>query len=104
MASDKLSTYKQTRDFEKTQEPSGQAKLRASNRRRFVIQKHDATRLHYDLRLVLDGVFKSLAVTKGPIRTVPTLPAKTNAWQDYCGQRSLEQAIKRLAKATRQAA
>ena len=39
------------------------------------------------------------------IRTVPTLLAKTNAWQDYCdGQRSLEQAIKRLAKATRQAA
>ncbi len=66
MASDKLSTYKQKRDFEKTQEPSGQATLKASNRRRFVIQKHDATRLHYDLRLELDGVFKSWAVTKGP--------------------------------------
>ncbi|TCL65827.1 DNA ligase D [Rhizobium sp. BK251] len=66
MASDKLSTYKQKRDFQKTQEPSGQARLKASNRRRFVIQKHDATRLHYDLRLELDGVFKSWAVTKGP--------------------------------------
>ena len=66
MASDKLSTYKQKRDFQKTQEPSGQATLKASNRRRFVIQKHDATRLHYDLRLELDGVFKSWAVTKGP--------------------------------------
>ncbi len=66
MASDKLSTYKQKRDFKKTQEPSGAAKLKASNRRRFVIQKHDATRLHYDLRLELDGVFKSWAVTKGP--------------------------------------
>ncbi|CDZ31047.1 DNA ligase D [Neorhizobium galegae] len=66
MASDKLSTYKQKRDFQKTQEPSGAAKLKASNRRRFVIQKHDATRLHYDLRLELDGVFKSWAVTKGP--------------------------------------
>lgn len=66
MASDKLSTYKQKRDFQKTQEPSGKAKLKASNRRRFVIQKHDATRLHYDLRLELDGVFKSWAVTKGP--------------------------------------
>lgn len=66
MASDKLSTYKQKRDFQKTQEPSGAAKLKASNRRRFVIQKHDATRLHYDLRLELGGVFKSWAVTKGP--------------------------------------
>ena len=66
MASDKLSTYRQKRDFQKTQEPSGAAKLKASNRRRFVIQKHDATRLHYDLRLELDGVFKSWAVTKGP--------------------------------------
>jgi bifunctional non-homologous end joining protein LigD len=66
MASDKLSTYKQKRDFQKTQEPSGAAKLKASNRKRFVIQKHDATRLHYDLRLELDGVFKSWAVTKGP--------------------------------------
>lgn len=68
MASDKLSTYKQKRDFQKTQEPSGQAKLKASNRGRFVIQKHDATRLHYDLRLELDGVFKSWAVTKGAKR------------------------------------
>ena len=66
MASDKLSKYKQKRDFLKTPEPSGQATLKTSNRRRFVIQKHDATRLHYDLRLELAGVFKSWAVTKGP--------------------------------------
>ncbi|MGN7292606.1 DNA ligase D [Rhizobium sp. SAFR-030] len=66
MAGEKLSTYRKKRDFEKTQEPSGEAKVKASNRRRFVIQKHDATRLHYDLRLELDGVFKSWAVTKGP--------------------------------------
>ncbi|MGZ2504381.1 DNA ligase D-like protein (predicted 3'-phosphoesterase) [Rhizobium beringeri] len=66
MASDKLSTYRSKRDFQKTVEPSGDTQLTRSNRRRFVIQKHDATRLHYDLRLELDGVFKSWAVTKGP--------------------------------------
>jgi bifunctional non-homologous end joining protein LigD len=61
-----LSTYRQKRDFEKTAEPSGEAKVAPSRRRLFVIQKHDATRLHYDLRLEFDGVFKSWAVTKGP--------------------------------------
>ena len=66
MATDKLSKYKSKRDFELTQEPSGKEAIRPSNRRRFVIQKHDATRLHYDLRLELDGVFKSWAVTRGP--------------------------------------
>ena len=66
MAKDKLSNYKAKRDFEQTEEPSGQATVKPSNRRRFVIQKHDATRLHYDLRLELDGVFKSWAVTRGP--------------------------------------
>ncbi|MBB3429037.1 MULTISPECIES: DNA ligase D [Rhizobium] len=66
MASDRLSTYRSKRDFQKTAEPSGETQIARSNRRRFVIQKHDATRLHYDLRLELDGVFKSWAVTKGP--------------------------------------
>lgn len=66
MAADKLSTYKQKRDFKQTREPSGATDVKPSNRLRFVIQKHDATRLHYDLRLELDGVFKSWAVTKGP--------------------------------------
>ncbi|MEP9380380.1 DNA ligase D [Aquabacter sp. CN5-332] len=66
MPNDKLTTYKAKRDFRQTQEPSGQDAVKLSNRRRFVIQKHDATRLHYDLRLELDGVFKSWAVTKGP--------------------------------------
>jgi bifunctional non-homologous end joining protein LigD len=61
-----LSTYRSKRDFKKTREPSGAAKVRASKRGRFVIQKHDATRLHYDLRIELDGVFKSWAVTRGP--------------------------------------
>jgi bifunctional non-homologous end joining protein LigD len=61
-----LSTYRKKRDFEKTAEPSGDAPVRPSKRWRFVIQKHAATRLHYDLRLEFDGVFKSWAVTRGP--------------------------------------
>ena len=66
MAVKKLSTYRNKRDFEKTAEPSGEARVAPSKRRRFVIQKHAATRLHYDLRLEFDGVFKSWAVTRGP--------------------------------------
>src|ERR1700733_2934079 len=61
-----LSTYRKKRDFEKTAEPSGDTVVAPSKRRRFVIQKHDATRLHYDLLLEFDGVFKSWAVTRGP--------------------------------------
>src|SRR3954468_17155440 len=62
----KLTTYRKKRDFEKTSEPSGDVKVAASKQQRFVIQKHAATRLHYDLRLEFDGVFKSWAVTRGP--------------------------------------
>jgi bifunctional non-homologous end joining protein LigD len=61
-----LATYRKKRDFEKTAEPSGDVRVAPSKQRRFVIQKHDATRLHYDLRLEFDGVFKSWAVTRGP--------------------------------------
>ena len=66
MALKKLSTYRKKRDFGKTEEPSGDVEVAAAGQRRFVIQKHDATRLHYDLRLEFDGVFKSWAVTRGP--------------------------------------
>ena len=62
----KLSLYQEKRDFTKTVEPSGAQSVASSAKRRFVIQKHAATRLHYDLRLELDGVFKSWAVTRGP--------------------------------------
>jgi bifunctional non-homologous end joining protein LigD len=66
-----LARYRAMRDFAETPEPSGGSPsgaetVQASNRLRFVIQKHDATRLHYDFRLELDGTFKSWAVTKGP--------------------------------------
>lgn len=66
MRKDSLATYRAKRDFSRTEEPSGQDSVAATDRLRFVIQRHDATRLHYDLRLELDGVFKSWAVTKGP--------------------------------------
>jgi len=61
-----LSTYRKKRDFEKTDEPTGEVRVAAAKHRRFVIQKHAATRLHYDFRLEFDGVFKSWAVTRGP--------------------------------------
>ena len=66
MATSSLSRYRSKRDFDKSAEPSGESPVVPSKRRRFVIQKHDARRLHYDLRLELDGVFKSWAVTRGP--------------------------------------
>ena len=61
-----LAKYRAKRDFSKTAEPSGDAKINKAKSLRFVIQKHAASHLHYDLRLELDGVFKSWAVTKGP--------------------------------------
>ena len=66
MKAKSLARYRAKRDFSKTAEPSGRLKVSASARLRFVIQKHAARRLHYDLRLELGGVFKSWAVTKGP--------------------------------------
>ena len=61
-----LAIYRKKRDFGKTAEPSGEVEVTPSKRRRFVIQKHAAKQLHYDLRLEFDGVFKSWAVARGP--------------------------------------
>jgi bifunctional non-homologous end joining protein LigD len=69
VATRKLSTYRRKRDFTKTAEPSGTLPVKRSKQLRYVIQKHAATRLHYDLRLELGGVFKSWAVTRGPSLT-----------------------------------
>ena len=62
---DPLATYNAKRDFGKTPEPSGKAQA-SEGGNIFIVQKHDATRLHWDLRLEADGVLKSWAVTKGP--------------------------------------
>jgi bifunctional non-homologous end joining protein LigD len=61
-----LEKYQSMRDFDVTAEPSGRRPVAAGKRLRYVIQKHEATRLHYDFRLELNGTFKSWAVTRGP--------------------------------------
>src|SRR6266481_7170283 len=65
-----LKEYKAKRDFDRTREPAGKVQGHRKPREpMFVIQKHDATRLHYDFRLEMDGVLKSWAVPKGfPMR------------------------------------
>jgi DNA ligase D-like protein (predicted 3'-phosphoesterase) len=63
-SSDALAKYREKRDFARTAEPEG--KIAKAGGNRFVVQKHAASRLHYDLGLELDGVLKSWAVTRGP--------------------------------------
>ena len=64
MTLDPLAKYNSKRDFTKTAEPAGERAKAGGNS--FMVQKHDATRLHWDLRLEVDGVLKSWAVTRGP--------------------------------------
>jgi len=65
MSATNLAEYNRKRDFKKTAEPSGKIAHSAEGNR-FIVQKHEATRLHWDFRLEADGVLKSWAVTKGP--------------------------------------
>lgn len=59
-----LEDYRAKRDFEKTDEPKGEKEMREVNI--YVIQKHDASHLHYDLRLEMDGALRSWAIPKEP--------------------------------------
>ena len=60
-----LREYARKRNFEQTSEPTDRSRVRKSKKPRFVIQKHAATRLHYDFRLEMDGTLKSWAVPRG---------------------------------------
>src|SRR5262245_31245961 len=59
-----LEEYRKKRKFDKTPEPAGEVETKRGNS--FVIQKHRATRLHYDFRIEMEGILRSWAIPKGP--------------------------------------
>ena len=63
---DRLERYREMRDFGITPEPRGKKIVPRAKQLRYYIQRHDATRLHYDFRLELEGVLLSWAIPKGP--------------------------------------
>ncbi|MEV6118754.1 DNA polymerase ligase N-terminal domain-containing protein [Streptomyces sp. NPDC052109] len=65
-AEDRLGTYRGKRDFERTREPSGHGSRAEGDEPRFVVQIHDARRMHFDFRLQVADVLKSWAIPKGP--------------------------------------
>ena len=75
--SDPLATYNKKRDFAKTAEPAGKVATRKGKALSFMVQKHDASRLHYDLRLELEGTLKSWAVTRGRASIRPTSASRS---------------------------
>ncbi len=85
MRKDSLTTYRAKRDFTQTERAVGKRLWLQSKELRFVIQRHAATRLHYDLGLELDGVFPSWAVTKGR-RSIP----RSSGWRSQIEDHPLD--------------